>query len=66
MVTSSALARRHVAILAWCPETSTSGTLPGIYKAVGSGFILYAVTAGGSVLGENFDITFGDVLFISG
>ena len=38
----------------------------GIFKASGDGFILYAVTAGGTVLGENYDISFGDVLFISG
>jgi hypothetical protein len=59
---------------AWVSEADTTAAEllaaldgpTGIYKAVGSGFILYAVTSGGSVLGENYDITFGDVLFISG
>ena len=59
---------------AWVSEADTTSAEllaaldgpTGIYKAVGSGFILYAVTSGGSVLGENYDITFGDVLFISG
>ena len=59
---------------AWVSEADTTAAEllaeldgpTGIYKAVGTGFILYAVTSGGSVLGENYDITFGAVLFISG
>ena len=59
---------------AWVSEADTTAAEllaeldgpTGVYKAVGSGFILYAVTSGGSVLGENYDITFGAVLFISG